>query len=447
MKKIIKRITFGISCAFLTAVLCVNNGFDTYATDQSDVEEARKEADATKEKIEELRSELSDISGQMDQVQVYVEELNGQLQAISENMIYYQGLIAEKEAEISAKNDEINSKQQDIDAKNAELNQAQKDEQNQFDAMALRIQYMYEQGDETALDMIFSSKDISDLLGKAEYFSSITAYDRQQLQVIKDTEDRISLLLAELQNEKTELENQKSDLESQKAELAVYRDELESQQSAVDIAMQAQQAALDSLEGQQEYVESLKKKEEANLIAQEQEAARLQAAWEEEQKKYAQDGIDINEANKKKLDEIGLNGGFTWPVPGFNHISSRFGPRPSLGGYHCGMDISGVSPVTGKYIFGAPIVAAYSGTVEIARYYVNGADYGNCVQIDHGSGVETRYAHMCQIAVTEGQTVQAGDVIGYVGSTGNSTGPHLHLALIIKGSFVDPELYFTIPSY
>ena len=111
------------------------------------------------------------------------------------------------------------------------------------------------------------------------------------------------------------------------------------------------------------------------------------------------------------------------------------------------MDISGVSPVTGKYIFGAPIVAAYSGTVEVARYYVNGADYGNCVQIDHGSGVETRYAHMCQIAVSEGQTVQAGDVIGYVGSTGNSTGPHLHLALIIKGSFVNPEQYFTIPSY
>ncbi len=449
MKKIFKHAARCFVCVCLTAVMCMNGNISTYATNQSDVDEARKQAEATKDKINELNGELSDISGKMEEVEKYVQELDVQLDALTANIQYYQGLIADKEGEITAKNEEINIKQQEIDAKNTELNQAQKEEKEQYDAMALRIQYMYEQGDASALDAIFSSKDISDLLGRAEYFASITAYDRQQLQVIKETEDRITLLLSELTNDKAELDEEKAELETQKTELVSYKTELEEQEASVITAMAAQEAAMTSLANQQDYIEKRRQEEEANLKAQQEEAARLQALWEEEQRRQAEQGVDADAANKKKLDEIGLNGGFTWPLPGYNHISSRFGNRVLYGvpGFHGGVDISGVSPVTGKAVYGAPIVAAYDGTVEVARYYVYGADYGNCVQINHGAGVVTRYAHMSKIAVSEGQTVKAGDVIGYVGNTGNSFGAHLHLALISKGQLIDPLLYFTVPSY
>ena len=143
---------------------------------------------------------------------------------------------------------------------------------------------------------------------------------------------------------------------------------------------------------------------------------------------------------QKTLETIGLAGGFKWPLPGYNMITSEWGMRyhPITGEYrlHDGFDISGYG-VNGK-----PIVAAYSGTVILSQYYWG---YGNCVQISHGSGVVTLYAHCSALAVNVGDVVQAGQVIGYVGSTGNSTGPHLHFSLFVQGQSVNPRDYLTIP--
>ena len=105
---------------------------------------------------------------------------------------------------------------------------------------------------------------------------------------------------------------------------------------------------------------------------------------------------------------------------------------------HDGTDISGAG------INGKPIVAAYSGTVVLAEYYWG---YGNCVKIDHGGSIQTLYAHASAILVSVGQYVNAGDTIALVGSTGNSTGPHLHFSLIIKGEFVNPLDYVVVPRY
>ena len=104
---------------------------------------------------------------------------------------------------------------------------------------------------------------------------------------------------------------------------------------------------------------------------------------------------------------------------------------------HDGMDISGY------LVNGKPIVAAASGTVILSQYYWG---YGNCVQISHGTGVVTLYAHCSALAVNVGDVVSAGQVIGYVGSTGNSTGPHLHYSIFIQGESINPRIYMTIPS-
>ena len=177
-------------------------------------------------------------------------------------------------------------------------------------------------------------------------------------------------------------------------------------------------------EDEQKLYESMKKQYEAELAAAEAE------------------GLTADEAVKKTLESIGLSGGFTWPLPGYTYINSQYGMRvhPITGEnkLHNGTDISG-SDVNGK-----PIVAAYDGTVILAEYYYG---YGNCVQISHGTGVVTYYAHMSAFAVKVGDVVKAGQTVGYVGSTGNSTGPHLHFTLYVGGTTVNPLDYLTIPTY
>jgi len=132
-------------------------------------------------------------------------------------------------------------------------------------------------------------------------------------------------------------------------------------------------------------------------------------------------------------DGAAVMGEMTWPVPGFYRISSPFGPRPSPGGigstFHCGIDIAGAG------IHGASVVAAAPGIVSMTR---TGGGYGHRIEINHGNGVITRYAHLSSIDVREGQLVAAGQHIGRVGSTGASTGPHLHFHIIANGNTVDP---------
>ena len=125
-------------------------------------------------------------------------------------------------------------------------------------------------------------------------------------------------------------------------------------------------------------------------------------------------------------------GQLAWPAPGFYHISSPFGPR--WGRIHKGIDISGGG------INGANACAAASGTVITAKYGYNGG-YGNYVQIDHGNGLCTLYAHMSSLSVSQGQHINVGEKVGNIGSTGNSTGPHLHFSVIVNGTFFDPMPY------
>ena len=128
-------------------------------------------------------------------------------------------------------------------------------------------------------------------------------------------------------------------------------------------------------------------------------------------------------------------GSFTWPCPGFTRITTQFNEW-TYGGYHHGTDIASTG---GRSIYGAPIVAADSGRVVTATYHYS---YGNYVMIDHGGGYSTLYAHASSLAVSAGQTVTKGQVIAYVGSTGNSTGPHLHFEVRVNGTRQNPWNWF-----
>jgi murein DD-endopeptidase MepM/ murein hydrolase activator NlpD len=288
---------------------------------------------------------------------------------------------------------------------------------------------------------LFSSEDLSDLLGKSEYIASITTYDREQLEALVALKESIDLLLMTLQTEIAALDEEKSILEQEKLVLDSYMLELSYSQQSLNAMMANKVNTLATLENQQSYTEEQKAAAEQELRDQQEILSYLSAIWEEQQKELQQSGVDADAETQKTLDRIKAEGGFQWPLPGYKTITSEWGMRihPITGEnrLHDGMDISGY------LVNGKPIVAAASGTVILSQYYWG---YGNCVQISHGTGVVTLYAHCSALAVNVGDVVAAGQVIGYVGSTGNSTGPHLHFSVFIQGESVNPRIYLTIPS-
>lgn len=448
-KKIIRGIA-GIMLCIMIVTLCNTKTVDTLAVNQSQVDNANKQVEETKKKIDQLNNELTQVNNDIKSVQAYVAELDQTIADITTNISYYGTLIKNKQAEIDEKNSEISNKQTEIDTAEVELNDSVASREKQYQDMKKRIQYMYECGNESFLDRIFEADDLSQVLGNTEYVSSIVAYDRKQLEKMEETQKKIENLLLKLEDDKSILEGQKKELEGQKQELVTLEQGLKDQKLLADQALNVKEEALKQLINDQSYIEEQKKIEEAKLEEQKREAAELQRRWAEEVAKAQQAGIDADEANKRKLEEIGLAGGFSWPLdPQFNIYTSRFGPRihPVFGGYsnHSGLDISGYG------IFGSNIYACYPGTVISVDVYTPGVDtaytkpYGTSVKVDHGAGVVTLYAHMSATNAYVGQTVKAGDKIGEVGSTGASTGAHLHLTLYIKGVLADPEPFLTKP--
>jgi murein DD-endopeptidase MepM/ murein hydrolase activator NlpD len=261
---------------------------------------------------------------------------------------------------------------------------------------------MCEQGDVSYLEMLFSAKNFGDLVDKIEIIQEISQHDKNIFDKMEATRleieaarDEIAALKEEQENSKAELTSQKSALDKKQQEQKAYMKELENDAAAYQKVIDQADAAM----------ESLRRSISGSLST----ASRGRAY---------------------------VGGEFTWPTPSCYYITSNFSPRrknPVTGIYkrHTGTDIGAA--------YGASIVAANSGTVTLAGW---NSGYGNCVVIDHGGGRATLYGHMSSIGVSKGQTVTKGQQIGLVGSTGNSTGPHLHFEILINGSAVDPMQYF-----
>lgn len=440
----LKRCFKGILTALLTGCIIAGQYGGLYspvnAVEQGDLDDAKDAIAEKEEEIAQLQATLDALSSDIASTQAYITELDLMMADITLQINAQQAKIDAKQAEIDAKIAEIDAKQIEINNTQIELEEAQLTEAEHYADMSYRIQYMYECGDETFLDMLFSSEDLSDFLGKSEYISSITTYDREQLEKLIQVKENIDLLLVTLQTEIAELDAEKLVLEEEKKVLDTYMLELSYSQQSMNAILDTKVSTLATLENQQSYTEEQKAAAEQELKDQQAILSYLQAQWEEEQKKLQQSGVNADQATQDTLNRIEANGGFVWPLPGYKTITSEQGMRyhPITGEYrlHDGMDISGY------LVNGKPIVAAYSGTVIMSEYYWG---YGNCVQISHGTGVITLYAHCSALAVKVGDVVSAGQVIGYVGSTGNSIGPHLHFSIFIQGQSVNPRYYLTIP--
>lgn len=351
--------------------------------EKAQLEKALKEAQST---IEDLRDSKGDIESK-------VTELNQQLIDIS--------------ARITDLENQLTAKSEDIQETKYELAGAKEREAQQYADMKVRIQFMYENGQTSYLEALLSSRNISEFLNSADYIAQIQSYDRQKLTEYQDTVESIVNLEAQLEQEYTDLEALKSTVESNKATVAAMMRQKESE--LADISGDIEDAQSDA----DYYAAEIQAQEE--LIAAIKRAEAEKAAAGVEEHPYT-------------------GGAFRWPCPSSTRVTSDYGTRVSpmsgASSNHKGIDIGASA--------GADIIAAADGTVTAASY---SSAAGNYVMIDHGGGLYTVYMHASSLLVSPGQTVSAGDVIAKVGSTGISTGSHLHFGVSLNGSYVSPWSY------
>ena len=366
----------------------------------SDAKSKKTALEAEKKKTEQ---ELKNLEGLKSDTTAYVKKLDSSLESIGN--------------ELSKLGDDIDAKEKQIDTTKQELSETKETEKSQYESMKLRIKYMYEKGDSTYVDLLMESGSLSELLSKAEYITKISSYDRQKLDEYAATKEKIA-------------EKEKS-LESEHAELLMLQDETEAKQASVEKLLAAKQTELQnyetkiaSAEGQiSEYAKSI----EAEIKRKEEEARKKA---EEEKKEAAAANKAAQTYKTVSLGDIS----FTWPCPASGRITSGFGGRKSptkgASSNHQGIDISAPT--------GTSIVAAAAGEVVIATY---SSSAGNYVMISHGGGVYTVYMHASSLLVSQGQSVKKGQTIAKVGSTGYSTGSHLHFGVRVNGSYVNPTKY------
>lgn len=357
------------------------------------LKDAQDEKAALEKELAAAQETIKDLKESKGSVEEKVSELNRQLISISAR-------ITELENQLTEKSEDIADAQEELEA-------AKEQEEKQYEDMKVRIQFMYENGQSSYVEALISSRDVSELLNAAEYISQIQSYDRQKLTEYEETVQTITDLEAQLEQEYEDLETLKATVESDKATVASMMRQKESELAGiVDNIADAQSEAdyyAAEIQAQEELIAAIKRAEAEKAAA----------------------GV---------VDNPYTGGAFTWPCPSSTRITSNYGPRTSPTGgassNHQGIDI-GAS-------YGADIVAAADGTVKAASY---SSAAGNYVMIDHGGGLYTVYMHASSLVVSPGQTVSAGQVIAKVGSTGISTGNHLHFGVSLNGSYVSPWSY------
>ncbi len=357
------------------------------------------QAGSAKERYEELENQLEELDSTIEQLGDKVASTKEQRAALQKQVDLLKEQITLLIGRIEAQAAEIVLKQQEIDAKRQEI----------ADTDALfrqRIRTLY---------MVRNDGVLTTVLGANTYAEALTAADTLQRITNADTQ-----LLDTLQQQKRELEEQEAQQQAMLAELEANHTELDAKQAALAASLQQVDRTLSSLDAQQ--------------AAAEAEYERLYEQYQEAKKQAEKEFLE----NAGNMTEY-VGGEFAWPTPGYSYISSYFGWRKLYGrdDYHLGIDITGGTP---GVIAGAEIVAVNDGYVTVARYGDTG--YGIVAYIDHGGGVMTRYGHCSGLAVSAGQYVTKGQVIGYVGSTGNSTGYHLHFEIRVNGVAQDPMNYY-----
>ncbi|BFK09295.1 hypothetical protein F120042H4_22250 [Faecalimonas umbilicata] len=338
--------------------------------------------------------------------------------------------------ELQKAQDAMSAKEEQIESAENELVEAKVTENNQYESMKKRIKYMYENGNVEFIEIILSAENISDFLNKTEYVTKISEYDRD--------------MLVEFQKTVEQVQKKEEELRAEYEELSALQTTLSEKRASVETLLSNKNIQIANLES--EIGENAKVLQQ--LIAEAQEAERRQKEAEAAQLAAQQQAMNNNAGQNNQIQApsggsstggstsggvvppssgnvVSGSGYFTHPCPGMTYQSSYFGEiREFEVGGHKGHDYAAPE--------GTPTYAAAAGTVLIANYSTSA---GNWVVIQHDNGLVSKYMHHSALTVSAGQRVEKGQQIGYVGSTGQSTGPHLHFQVELNGVAVNPSNY------
>lgn len=450
--KYIRRILSVMLVSVLTGTMV----FSVYGESLSEAKDKKAKLEQSLTQAEALIDELS---SSQDAAEDKITELNKQLSDISNQITTLQNQLADKNQQILVSQDAVNAARETVNAQYAEMKK--------------RIQFMYENGQTTVLEMMLTSGSLADFVNMAEYFSRVTAYDRDKL--------------TEYESSVAELSDAEETLQKEYEELQAMKEEVEQDQEAVASMLSRKESELASISGNLDEAEQLAQSYEAEVQAQNEVLAAIQAAEaerlaqeaaeaaarKEEEEKQAQQTADAGNAssgntttntsgsgnNSSSSDgnnnassgntsggsgsgstsgsgssSTAPTGAFVWPVPASRVISSDYGyrevPIAGAGANHNGIDIA--AP------YGSSVLAAADGKVITSRLSTTA---GNMIIIDHGGGVYSVYMHNSARLVSVGDRVTAGQTIAQVGSTGLSTGNHLHFGVSVNGVYVNPWNY------
>ena len=369
----------------------------------------------TQSEIDALKSQRSELRDQKSGVQSTINSLQGQ----KSDQIALKNALDEKNAitvkQILNLTEQIDLHTTLIEQKTVEVEEAQKVADEQLEKYKVRVRAMEESGRYNYFEVLFGANSIGEFLSLIDDIGDIMKSD-------KELEDSYRQSVTDLETVKSEYEQAKSEMEDSKTELEALKVQQEKDIAQADAVIATLQGQIGSNSGML-----------SQLTAQEQQLNKdIQNKVNELNRQNEQNKPQPNPGGGGGGSAVGT-GNLVWPSY-CTYITSRQGPRthPVTGEYknHGGTDI-GAS-------YGSAIYAADSGTVVRSSDGWNGG-WGNYVMINHGNGMQTLYAHMSSRAVSVGQTVSRGQTIGYVGSTGMSTGPHLHFEMYVNGSRIDPQ--------
>ena len=387
----------------------------------------------TQSEIDALKEERDKIAQQKAAQQAIVDDLEAQHASVLERKLAMDERNAYTLEQMELNKQEIVLYDQMIEEKAQEVVEAKRLEDEQLERYRTRVRSMEENGNYGFLALILKATDLGEFLTAIDDIGEIMESDRQ-------LEDEYIAAREHTEQVKADYEAYKAELEAKQEKLRAEQIELQKQ---IDEATELIAQLLEDIEGNAEELAKLQEAQDATQKEIDEMVAELERQRREEEERRRQE-----EAANNPGGSGGGGGGtatgtgsFGWPVPSCTYITSKFGPRyhPVTGAYqstHTGLDI-GAS-------HGATIVASDGGTVTTAG---EKGGYGNCVMIDHGNGYYTLYGHMSSIAVSVGQSVSKGDTIGYVGSTGVSTGPHCHFEIRVNGVCTDPAPWFSGLTY
>ncbi len=392
-KKLLKRFFacffsfLVLACVFAPIIVCTSI---TESQNSKAVLQARKK---------ELNKKLREASNQVRKEAKNKEALDEQIKVTESQIDNSNIYISKLDEEISEAESEIAKIQEDIKEKVIILKKS--------------LRAIYIAGDASTVDIILGAKNFEDFLDKVDIVRSVGRTIKKLIDDLHSDLEQVENKKKEISDTKEEKEKEKKDLEKNKSDLQALYDKSE--------------ALLSELEESEKEVKKHVDQNDAEI-----------KAIDERIKKYYEEQRRLEEQQKKDKSTVPPRppakhtGNWVWPVPGFRKISSGFNDRSGRSHAHGAIDIAG------NGIYGESVVAAGSGRVIIASSGGWGGGYGSYVVIDHGNGKSTVYGHMSTVGVKVGQSVVAGEKIGNVGNTGQSTGPHLHFEYRVNGVRTDP---------